>query len=103
MAFVWVLACGRSTMVEAPPTGHADTWAALVAAVDRGDLATAKVQARDLDLGADDDGSPPTAALGAALGFLQVCDDAEDAHDAVEKAEAACAACHRARGVTAAP
>ncbi len=101
---MWWLACGRGTAPEVVPTpGHADGWDALVAAVARGDVPNAKVLARDLSLGAEDDGSPPTTAVGGALGYLQVADDADEARDALAEARAACDACHAARGLPPAP
>jgi hypothetical protein len=93
------LACGRAPTPELPPTPrHGDGWAALAAAVERGDVAAAKALARDVSLGPLDDGSAPTTALGGALGYLQVVDDAEEARDAFAEARGACDDCHAARG-----
>jgi hypothetical protein len=100
----WWLACADPAP---PPTlpvaGHADGWPALVAAVERGDLAAAKVLARDLGLGAHDDGSPATTKVGGGLGYLQVVDEAEDARDALSEVRAGCDACHAARGLAPVP
>ncbi|MEQ1501553.1 MAG: hypothetical protein ABMB14_04950 [Myxococcota bacterium] len=98
---VWWLGCGAPTVVPEPAADdHAAAWPALVAAADRGDLATLRVHARDLRLGTVDD-DPEAARVGAALGFLQLVDDPADVPDAVAKARAACVACHDARGVVA--
>lgn len=96
-------ACGGGAVAPVG-VGHATTWAPLVAAADRGDLATVQVHARDLALGAlpaDAAEDPAATALGGALGFLQLVDDPADLPDAVSKARAACVDCHARRGVLA--
>ena len=98
MIALWLACRGAPAPAPPPPPGHADGWDALVAAVARGDVDTAKALARDVSLGAEDDGSAPTTALGGALGYLQVVDDADDARDALAEAREACDACHAARG-----
>lgn len=101
----WLLAaCGAApTAPPLPVPGHADGWDALVAAVDRGDVPAARALARDLSLGAQDDGSPATTKVGGGLGYLQVADDAEEARDALAEVRAGCDACHAARGLPPVP
>ncbi len=92
----WLVACGGGGVDPAalPVPVHGAGWPALVAAVERGDVATARVLARDLSLGDQDDGSPATARVGGALGFLQLAADEEEARDALEAARAGCEGCH---------
>jgi len=98
------LACGR-TGPEAgvpgvetlPRPGHATEWRALVAAAERGDVATARTMARDLSLGDVPEDHPAAEELGAALGYLQIAEGPDDVREAVREAEAACEACHRDR------
>lgn len=99
MIWLW-LGCGRA--VEAPSLpvpGHANEWEGLVAAAERGDLATVKVLARDFSLGDVADDHPSAEKLGGAMGFLQTLDDPEDLAPTIARARAACTECHQARGV----
>ena len=92
------LACRSSAPADSlPPPGHVTEWPSLVAAAERGDLATVKVMARDVSLGAVPDDHPAAAELGAALGYLQIADDPADLLETMREAEAACEACHRDR------
>jgi hypothetical protein len=98
---IW-LVLGCRTAVEAPSLpapGHANEWDALVAAAERGDLATIKVLARDFSLGDVAEDHPSVETIGGAMGFLQTTDDPEDLAPTIARAEAACTACHAARGV----
>ena len=97
---VWFLfACGSPTPEERPPQRprHASEWDALLAAADRADLATVRVLARDFSMGDVAEDHPAAGELGAALGFLQLAEDAEDVALGVERANAACASCHADR------
>lgn len=93
-------ACGGApTTPEGPPAPtHANGWDQLIAAVDRGDVATARVLARDLTLAGVGEDSPWATRLGGALGMLQVSDE-EDLAPTAESAAAACDGCHRESGV----
>jgi hypothetical protein len=101
----WVLAlmaCRGGEAPALPEPHHASEWSALVAAAERGDVQTAQVLARDLTLAPVAEDHESAAALGAALGYLQVADEPADLPEAVAKARAACVACHEAHGVAAA-
>jgi hypothetical protein len=98
----WVACRGGEAPVGVeglPAPRHAGEWSALVAAAERGDLQTARVLARDLTIAPVPEDHESAAALGAALGYLQVADDPADLPDVVGRARAACVACHEAHGV----
>ncbi|MEQ1570462.1 MAG: hypothetical protein ABMA64_32820 [Myxococcota bacterium] len=100
MRFVlWGWACAPSEPATGPRSTHMTEWDALVSAAERGDVATAKVLARDLSMGEVAEDHPGAAQVGAALGFLQQADDALDLADGVDRARAGCVACHVAHGV----
>jgi hypothetical protein len=100
MLLVITLACGSAVDERSLPIpGHANEWDALVAAADRGDIATVKVMARDFSLGTVSDDHPSAVKLGGAMGFLQLVDDPEDLGPAITQAKEACTECHLARGV----
>lgn len=93
-------ACATSPAPEPPLPAprHANGWEDLIAAVDRGDVATARVLARDLSLAGVGEESPWATRLGGALGMLQVADE-EDLRDAAVAAAGACDGCHREQGL----
>ncbi len=100
---MWVIlvACAPEPAPERLPTPtHANGWADLVAAVERGDAQTAHVLARDLTLGGVGEDSPWATRLGGALGLLQVSDE-EDLEEGLDAAAAACRGCHAESGVAA--
>jgi hypothetical protein len=96
----WVLAsCGSAPVSEQlPAPTHANGWDDLVAAVERGDVETSRVLARDLSLGGIGEDSPWATRLGGALGLLQVS-DAEDLREGLDAAAVACRGCHAEAGV----
>ncbi|MCB9689215.1 MAG: hypothetical protein H6738_11495 [Alphaproteobacteria bacterium] len=100
MIAAWLWACGTSSPPEPdlPAPTHANGWDDLVAAVDRGDVPTSRVLARDLTLAGVGEDSPWATRLGGALGMLQVADE-QDLRDAAEAAASACDGCHRERGL----
>ncbi|MCA9493391.1 MAG: hypothetical protein KC621_25845, partial [Myxococcales bacterium] len=77
MIMPWLLACLTAPTPEPtlPMPTHANGWEDLVAAVDRGDVPTSRVLARDLTLAGVGEDSPWAIRLGGALGMLQVADE----------------------------
>jgi hypothetical protein len=101
---LWMAACGWAPTPEGPVApAHAAGWSALVRAVERSDLAAARVLARDVSLGPVSADRVEADQLAAALGFLQVAEDPDDLTEGLARARAACDACHRALAVPAGP
>jgi hypothetical protein len=97
MSLLLALSCATPSPDALPRPGHATEWPALVAAAERGDVATVRIMARDLSLGDVADDHPAAAELGMALGYLQIADDPDEVRETVREASAACEACHRER------
>ncbi|HHO52171.1 MAG TPA: hypothetical protein ENK18_15170 [Deltaproteobacteria bacterium] len=99
---IWLLlGCGGYDQPPDPPPpriGHFSGWEGLLRATSRGDVQTARIQARDLSLGSIPEDREGAEVVGAALGFLQVATSPGELGVAVSRAAAGCVACHRERG-----
>lgn len=105
VALAWLAGCrcGAEPPVTAmPPASHFGSFDQLVSATVRGDVEGARWLAASLQEG--DAPAPPddgggAQAVGGALGFLQLAEDADELAEGVAAAAVGCGACHAAAGV----
>jgi mono/diheme cytochrome c family protein len=87
-----------------PVLAHYSGWRGLLLAVGRGDLATIRVEARDLSPGAVAESADGAGALAldkvsASLGYLQAASSLDELGTGLGRAAQGCGACHQEMGV----